>query len=415
MTWLQSLSDLATAVAEHVDEDDGAKLYSTVDGTQNRWFGLLSWDDLSTILSNHRIESPLLRLALAGQIIPAESYCDTVITRRKKILQQIDAPKLYGELAKGATLIVDHLDDIWEPARAAVMLLERVTRRKVGVNVYASWSQVEGFSPHWDDHDVLALQLQGTKRWEIFGESRRNPLVRDVEETITCPGVGPKIYTLRAGDALFLPRGWWHAAHAEDGPSLHATFSLWSLTGFDFLRWVVDRTASEELIRQNVPVFASSMYREKWASEITRIVLDSLTEPALLTTFLNQAGGSAAPHRGIALPKVGSWQRFAEGQGETAILWLCPQARINRHIDESGETATELLADGCRYIYPLAVEPLLRHLISQGCCTYDDIAKTVGEVGKESTVNFIIELAENGLVQLRGSGDVQCYNGGQGG
>jgi hypothetical protein len=37
--------------------------------------------------------------------------------------------------------------------------------------------------------------------------------------------------TMRPGDVLYLPRGWYHDALAKDGPSLHVTFSVAPLYG----------------------------------------------------------------------------------------------------------------------------------------------------------------------------------------
>ncbi|MGH3831563.1 MAG: JmjC domain-containing protein [Pseudonocardiaceae bacterium] len=33
-----------------------------------------------------------------------------------------------------------------------------------------------GFDLHWDDHDVIVVQLAGSKMWEVRGTSRPAPL-----------------------------------------------------------------------------------------------------------------------------------------------------------------------------------------------------------------------------------------------
>lgn len=66
-------------------------------------------------------------------------------------------------------------------------------------NLYASWSVTEGFGVHWDDHDTVVIQLDGAKRWWIYGTTRPFPLYRDIEDPGEAPAGGAG--RLRAGPA----------------------------------------------------------------------------------------------------------------------------------------------------------------------------------------------------------------------
>ncbi|MFE9468624.1 JmjC domain-containing protein [Streptomyces virginiae] len=104
--------------------------------------------------------------------------------------------------------------------------------------MHASWHPTEAFGIHWDDHDTVVFQLEGAKRWNLYGATRADPLRLDVEAPEK-PG-GPPLaeVILQAGDMLYVPRGWWHAVAATQGRSLHLTCGLTPVTGHHLLVWL---------------------------------------------------------------------------------------------------------------------------------------------------------------------------------
>jgi hypothetical protein len=60
--------------------------------------------------------------------------------------------------------------------------------------------------------------------------------------------------TLRAGDTLYLPRGWLHQAMTSDAPSLHMTVGIAVVTWLDAVRAALEEAAKEEVdLRRGVP------------------------------------------------------------------------------------------------------------------------------------------------------------------
>ncbi|WP_328806192.1 JmjC domain-containing protein [Streptacidiphilus fuscans] len=53
--------------------------------------------------------------------------------------------------------------------------LERWLRTSCQINRYASRTSTEGFGTRWDDHDAVVVQLDGTKRWRLYGPTRTHP------------------------------------------------------------------------------------------------------------------------------------------------------------------------------------------------------------------------------------------------
>ncbi|MEU9499710.1 cupin domain-containing protein [Streptomyces sp. NPDC048196] len=58
--------------------------------------------------------------------------------------------------------MIDAIDELHEPVADLAQHLEGWLRTHVQVNAYASWSAQEGFGTHWDDHDVIVVQVEAT-------------------------------------------------------------------------------------------------------------------------------------------------------------------------------------------------------------------------------------------------------------
>ena len=163
-------------------------------------------------------------------------------------------------------MVLDALDSFDPTMEVACRALQWWSRELVQVNTYLTTNDAAGFSLHWDDHDVLIVQLGGEKSWEVRGQSRCMPMYRDAEpntqpsEDIVWSG------TLRAGDVMHIPRGYWHQATRTDqglGYSLHVTFGFVKRTGVDWLTWVADRSRENELFRRDLDRWRSPGDRDE--------------------------------------------------------------------------------------------------------------------------------------------------------
>ncbi|MGH3620375.1 MAG: JmjC domain-containing protein [Sciscionella sp.] len=126
----------------------------------------------------------------------------------------------------------------------ACRALQWWSRETVQVNIYLTTGDAAGFDLHWDDHDVIIVQLAGEKTWEVRGLSRPVPMFRDAvpnyepSEEIVWAGV------MNTGDMMHIPRGYWHQATRQDrgdGFSLHVTFGFHKQTGVNWLTWLADQ------------------------------------------------------------------------------------------------------------------------------------------------------------------------------
>ena len=119
-------------------------------------------------------------------------------------------------------------------ARALEMLLHQP------VTASAFWSRGGMRAPvHYDDHDLLVVQLRGSKRWYVSSEpSELSNTWKSLAEAP--PALGPH-HTLdvHPGDLIYLPRGTYHSVDSDSG-SLHLSIGFTPLTVRDALIAAID-------------------------------------------------------------------------------------------------------------------------------------------------------------------------------
>ncbi|GAB7183050.1 cupin domain-containing protein [Kitasatospora sp. Ki12] len=361
--------------------------YAVIPGQAADVAGLLSWDDLNAILATQRLEPPRLRLSLDGEMLPLHRYALPVTTRRSVTWHRVQPAELHARLAEGASLVLDSIEKIHPPIGAAAEGLERFLGTLVQVNAYASWTEKEGFGTHWDDHDVVVVQMYGAKRWRLYGPTREAPTFRDVESPDTPEGEPVADIVLTAGDMLYLPRGWWHAVSADQGSeSLHLTFGLVTTTGADLLTWVVDQLRSRTALRRDVPRFASPPEQAIYVDQLRAEVLSELTDPYLVNRWAESVDTT---HYGRAVTSL----PYIEGlpaRAEVTVRLTTPRARLTENVSEGIVT---LAAAGTAWDFAGQATPLLQQLLTGEPATLGALAELADlEVGDVAAlVSVLIE------------------------
>src|SRR5690606_29453180 len=122
--------------------------------------------------------------------------------------------------ASGATIVLQGLHRTWPPRVGFTRALTRELGHPAQVNAYVTPASSRAFDAHYDVHDVFVLQIAGEKRWVIHEPVHALPFADEpwsqhADAVAVRAASDPAIDTvLRAGDALYLPRGWLHSATA---------------------------------------------------------------------------------------------------------------------------------------------------------------------------------------------------------
>lgn len=388
------------AVVGHLGEDFLAQVYGRTyrhfPGDPGRLHGLFGWDELNALLSHHRLEPPRLRLSVGGETLPQHAYTVPVTTRRSTVWHRLKPSDLHRHLAEGATLVLDAVDELDPGVGRVAQELERHLRTGIQVNAYASWTPEEGFGVHWDDHDVLVLQLDGAKRWRIYGPTRQSPLHRDIDVPEPPPREPLVELVMNAGDMLYLPRGWWHAVAASEGVhSLHLTCGMQTTTGADLLQWLSETLRREALVRSDLPRFGTGTERSDFVRALADLVGKEFEDGSLLDRFLAVRDATDRARLVPSLP-------YVEGvPPDPALLVGLVTARARLADDEEGNAV--LTAGGEEWSFAAQVKPLLRLLVEGGNHRLDTLAGAAGlRLGQ--VARLVGELVEGEIVAVGHAG-----------
>ena len=294
-------------------------------GDGARFASLCTWDELNALVCTGSLRSRA-RLVRNGQSIPDHLYTTPPFglgwrVNRRVVERPIDDGRMMALLREGASIVVSGVQDLYPPIRPLADSFEETLGGYAAVNLYASWAPTPGFATHWDSHDVFIVQVTGEKRWQVYGETRRFPLIRDAEATVEPPPEMVWTDWLRAGDVLYLPRGWWHDARAEadDGThgegSMHLTCSVTAVTGLDFMEWLAGRLARHEAFRRDLPHPADAAADAHYAALREMIVRELQDDPGgrfrdhLHATWSERPQASLGPY--IEPWRSPDWERYA--------------------------------------------------------------------------------------------------------
>ncbi|WP_329583472.1 cupin domain-containing protein [Streptomyces sp. NBC_01361] len=320
--------------------------------------GLVGFDDLNDLLALHRLEAPRLRLSQGGQILPVHRYATREVTRRRTVWERVHPAELHERLAQGASLVIDAIDELHGPVGLLAEQIEAWLHTACQVNAYASWTAEQGFGTHWDDHDVIVVQVEGAKRWRIYGPTRVHPMHVDVIEPEEPQGEPLAELVMEPGDVLYLPRGWWHEVTADQGvPSLHLTCGLTPRTGADLMSWLGEKLRAHDALRADLPVHADPREQAEYAEHLAKLVRAELERPGLISEYVRARDGDALGRMRPSLPFV------SEVPADAELLVRMTSARARIEPGAVGDGVT-LRAAGGSWDLAAAARPMLELLLA---------------------------------------------------
>jgi hypothetical protein len=189
-----------------------------------------------------------------GEKIEVPDYTADVAWRPEPFSGTALVDRVAAEWAAGATLVLQGLHLNWEPLAAFCRSLEGRLGHASQANAYWTPRHSQGLPVHHDTHDVFVLQVDGYKRWLVYPPALELPLKHQrYTAELGAPGETVLDVELRAGDTLYLPRGWLHEALTSDTDSLHITVGVVVTAWIDALRGALDRLEHDVELRRGVP------------------------------------------------------------------------------------------------------------------------------------------------------------------
>lgn len=225
-------ADLAALARCVGDVDVFAELYwgrrALLRRNAGRFGDLIDLDAVETLLVT-TARRPTFRLVRDGAPLSPGRYTTTVRLGGATIDDAADVGRIAELVSDGATLVLQGLQRTWLPLVRFCRSLERATSHPVQANAYLTPAGAAGLRAHGDAHEVVVLQVAGTKTWTVDG-------LGELE--------------LVTGDALYLPAGTTHAAAAQSETSLHLTIGILR----DTYRHVIGRMLDDADLDRPLPL-----------------------------------------------------------------------------------------------------------------------------------------------------------------
>ena len=292
------------------------------------------------------------------------------------VADQVVDDRVLSLFAEGHTVVLQGLHRLWPPIVQFAGDLGAELGHPVQVNAYITPEGSQGFSAHYDVHDVFVLQIAGSKRWIVHPPAYPDPLRTQpwtdrrqavVERAREEPLLDE---VLVAGDTLYLPRGYIHSAEAIGGTCIHLTVGIQPYTRHALVEAMAELMAGEASLRQSLPLGIDPGNADDIAADVA-LTADAMIEwlgrvdAAELARALGRQAGAAmrpAPLAPLAqaeelarmgldtiLSPRGTPARVRSAVGRRGHGSRCREEEARRFRAEMAETLTSLLVDGARF------------------------------------------------------------------
>lgn len=221
---------------------------------------LFSLGAADELLSSRGLRTPFVRIAKDGTVVGDNQFTGAGGVGAE-IGDQIRDDKVAALFAGGHTVVLQALHRTWPPLVDFATQLSVEAGHPVQINAYITPPESQGFSAHYDVHDVFVLQVAGEKHWTVHAPVHVDPLrnqpwtdysaavaaaARDQEPVVDA--------VLRPGDALYVPRGFLHSAKALGGVSAHLTVGMHTLTRYLLVQELAALAANQVDLRTALPL-----------------------------------------------------------------------------------------------------------------------------------------------------------------
>jgi bifunctional lysine-specific demethylase and histidyl-hydroxylase NO66 len=342
---------------------------------------LLSADAVDELVSERGLRTPFLRVAKNGTTLPDQSFTAPGGVGAA-IADQVSDDKLVRLFADGATLVLQGLHRLWPPIVAFCQQLASELGHPVQANAYVTPPQNQGFSDHYDVHDVFVLQIAGEKRWQIRAPVLDSPLRdqpwtdqrRAVQQRAAEPSLIEAV--LRPGDCLYLPRGYLHAAVALGGVSTHLTIGVHSWTRYalaeQLMTQALSTLAGDPVIRQSLALGVRFDNQATFddALDSARTALVAALQRADIGQVAGALQGSARGTQRAA--PVGPLRQLRDADAITADTVLRVRDHLAATLDQTGNRSVVRSRAGEFTLAEADVAPM-KTLLAQGDTTAGDL------------------------------------------
>ncbi|MFV2084758.1 JmjC domain-containing protein [Micromonospora sp. LOL_021] len=173
-------------------------------------------------LSGQALSADRVAVSTGGRLHHPSEYTHELVLAGRTVSGVVDPARLTALVDAGATTVLANLEHWMPQVTELAATLAADFGCEVQAHVFRTAAGHAGLTPHIDGEDNFLLQIDGAKAWSLWRTDSQQPVHLN-PDTLGPPTV---TVTLTAGDTLYIPVGWAHAAVATDGGSTHITYQV---------------------------------------------------------------------------------------------------------------------------------------------------------------------------------------------
>jgi hypothetical protein len=214
-----------------------------------RYASLLTWSSLLQMIARGEHPTSLSEFVLVkeSQVAPPERWLKQNPAGDGNV---VDVSKLLAFLDHGFSLSVSRIDAYAPHLKILCENIRSALREQIKVGAIVTTGNGGAFRLHFDPEDLIILQVEGRKRWKIFGPPVVNPVV-GMKSKVAPPPEDTLLFDeiLEPGDFLFLPAGNWHRCENQSRRSLHLGIFFQPPNGMDIIKAITSKLLSDDQLR----------------------------------------------------------------------------------------------------------------------------------------------------------------------
>ncbi|MEA2499508.1 MAG: bifunctional lysine-specific demethylase and histidyl-hydroxylase [Actinomycetota bacterium] len=332
--------------------------------------------DLDHVITSLNLRLPSFRMVRDGKPIPVGGFTKSERKRSGTVDAVIDPSAVFDRFNEGATIVIEGLHKYWNPLTRFSRELEMELGHRIQINAYITPPGSQGFAVHRDDHDVFVLQITGSKHWMVYDENDETDVL--IEDD------------LNEGDALYIPKGFPHAATTTDDTSAHLTVGILTHDEIDIVREVMKMAEEDPAFRERLslrptdgPEFDDSALGivegfQRWVEKLDRDELLWRVKRRLTTTQQELSSGqlerlvrlSDVDDDTVVRRRAGATSTVGATAGRLRVLLtdreLEMPAEVEIPMSFIARTESFVVADLAPWLEPSSRLVLVRRLIREG-------------------------------------------------
>jgi len=352
---------------------------------------IVTWRALTDLLNSSLHDDRVDRLTRGEQTIPASSYTQRLPDAPGGPRGIVYDPVRLQELFRGgATLEVAGLHRRLPTVGRVCRRFERWFRSWVIGSAFLAHGARSRTPTHCDRQDGFFLQLAGSKRWRVFEPMRRDSLPGDLDLRYHSPPAWEG--DLAPGDALFVPRGWFHQPELAAGvTSLHLTVSVGPVTAVDLMAWLVEDLRESDVMRAELPRFEDE-HRQRQHAEAVWHELERRWHPDIIEEHLAAADAADRPGRG-SFP----WSFDGDVTPDSGVIIESGTSRRIDVTDAGGALIVEAI--GRQWRVDARLRPLLEWILAGHRVPAEHLALyATGGLSVDELSAMVTDLVRDGLL-----------------